>query len=435
MSGSLLLQYDLPAVAAATLCAGACALVGHFLTLRRTAMLGDAISHAVLPGIVLVFLLLGTRAPLPMLLGAGAAALLAAGVIEGLKRLFGDRLEQGAAMGIVFSAFFAMGIVLMERGARNVDLDADCVLYGTLEAITWPAAHSAAALADPAVWAAAPRQVITLAVVYVLLLAVVALFFRRLVAACFDPGFARSAGLRPGLVNFGLAGLVATAAVASFEAVGSVLVIAMLVCPGAAARQWSDRLVSQLWIGQGMAALAAVGGYVLASVGPAMVGLDRALTASGMIAAMAGGLLLVSAVVSPKHGAVARWRRRRAVAVETAREDLLATLFRQREGRAGFTPAFWRATVGSARLCDLAMRQARQRGQITGPDEAPQLTEAGLAAAAAVVRSHRLWERYLVDEAGADPAKVHDQAMVLEHAGLTPPQPGDATDPHGRRIP
>ncbi|MCE2653672.1 MAG: hypothetical protein LW650_09310 [Planctomycetaceae bacterium] len=81
------------------------------------------------------------------------------------------------------------------------------------------------------------------------------------------------------------------------------------------------------------------------------------------------------------------------------------------------------------------MRQARQRGQITGPDEAPQLTEAGLAAAAAVVRSHRLWERYLVDEAGADPAKVHDQAMVLEHAGLTPPQPGDATDPHGRRIP
>jgi manganese/zinc/iron transport system permease protein len=435
MSGSLLLQYDLPAVAAATLCAGGCALVGHFLMLRRTAMLGDAISHAVLPGIVLVFLVLGTRAPLPMLLGAGAAALLAAGAIEGLKRLFAGRLDHGAAMGIVFSAFFATGIVLMERGARNVDLDADCVLYGTLEAVTWPAATSAAALSDPAVWATFPRQVLTLAGVYVVLVLAVVVFFHRLVAACFDPGFARSAGLSPGVVQFGLAGLVAAAAVASFEAVGSVLVIAMLVCPGAAARQWSDRLVAQLWIGQGLAVMAAVGGYVLASAGPALMGLERALTASGTIAATAGGLLVLSALLSPRHGAVARWRRRRAVAVETAREDLLAMLFRRGEGRSEFSVAAWRGVVGSSRVCALALRQARQRGQVSGDDAEPRLTDAGLEAARAVIRSHRLWERYLVDQAGADPAKVHDQAMVLEHAGLNPPEPRDATDPHGRRIP
>src|SRR3546814_19522935 len=132
MSTAEFLQLDFPAVATATLAAVCCALLGNFLVLRRQSLMGDAISHAVLPGIVVGFVVAGTRSPLPMIVGATAAAVLAAVLIELVRRL--GRIEAGASMGVVFTVMFAFGVLLLEQAAaRSVDLDADCVLYGSSE--------------------------------------------------------------------------------------------------------------------------------------------------------------------------------------------------------------------------------------------------------------------------------------------------------------
>jgi manganese/zinc/iron transport system permease protein len=296
------LQIDLPAMLAALLATLACALLGNFLVLRRQSLMGDAVSHAVLPGLVGSFLLLGTRAGWAMFAGALAAALLAAVLIELVRRL--GRLESGAAMGVVFSIFFAAGVVMMEQAAaHSVDLDAECVLYGQLEDILWLAPTGWASLLEPAVWAEMPREVVTLAVVGTVTGLAVLAFYKELKLASFDPELATSLGFPAGVVNIGLMVLVGAVAVASFEAVGSILVIAMLICPAAAARLLTDRLGRQIALSLAFAFVAAVGGYLLAAFGPQLLGGEHSLAASGMIAVVCGLELTAAAVLSPRRGA------------------------------------------------------------------------------------------------------------------------------------
>jgi manganese/zinc/iron transport system permease protein len=294
------LQIDLPALMAALLATCACALLGNFLVLRRQSLMGDAVSHAVLPGLVASFLVTGTRASWPMFAGALVAALLASGLIELVRRL--GRLESGAAMGVVFSIFFAAGVVMMEQAAaHSVDLDAECVLFGQLEDVLWLAPTGWSSLLDPAVWAELPREVTTLAVVAALTTAAVLLFYKELKLASFDPGLATSLGFPAGVVNMGLMLLVGAVSVAAFEAVGSILVVAMFICPAAAARLLTRRLASQLWLSQAFAALSAIGGYALAAFGPGLLGHEHSLAASGMIAVVAGLILAAAALIAPRR--------------------------------------------------------------------------------------------------------------------------------------
>jgi manganese/zinc/iron transport system permease protein len=235
----LSLQTDLAPMLAGVLAAVLCGVLGGVLVVRRSAMLGDALSHAVLPGLVLGFIVTGSRATAPMLIGAALAALAAVGLIALLRRA--GRLDAGAAMGVVFSVMFAMGTVLLRFAGDRVDLDADCVLYGVLEAIRWPGVVEAGDLLRPGAWAAVPRQVVVLAAMLGLSVAVLVVLRRHVLLWCFDPALARAMGQRPGLVGGIVMGLVAGATVASFEAVGSILVLALLACPGVAARQLTDR--------------------------------------------------------------------------------------------------------------------------------------------------------------------------------------------------
>jgi len=293
------LQIDLPAMTAALLATGACALLGNFLVLRRQSLMGDAISHAVLPGLVVGLLVSGSLSGWPMFVGALVAALLASALIELVRRL--GRLESGAAMGVVFSIFFAAGIVLLEQvTAGNAHVDPDCVLYGQLEHILWLAPTGWASLLDPVVWRDLPGEVVTLAVVALVTAAAVLLFYKELKLASFDPDLASSLGFPAGLVNIGLMLLVGAVAVAAFAAVGSILVVAMFICPAAAARLLTHRLAAQLWLSQAFAALAAVGGYALAAFGPLLLGGEHSLAASGMIAVVAG-LILAAAVAASRR--------------------------------------------------------------------------------------------------------------------------------------
>lgn len=299
------LQLDVPALLAGFFACASCALLGNFLVLRRQSLMGDAISHAVLPGIVIGFLLFSSRAVAPIVMGALAAGIVAAVLIEMVQRL--GKVEPGAAMGVVFSTMFALGVVLMEQAAaHSVDLDADCVLYGQLEDILWLAPTGWASLLEPAVWADMPREVTTLFVVTLLCAGAIVLFYKELKITSFDPDLATTLGISARLFHYGLMTLVAVACVAAFEAVGSILVIAMLIVPAAIARMLTDRLSVQIWLSVAAAFVIGPGGYVLAAFGPFWVGGSNSLNAAGMMATLAGALLVLTIALAPRYGMLAR---------------------------------------------------------------------------------------------------------------------------------
>lgn len=300
MTDPAFVQLSLPPILIGTLAAIACALPGNFLLLRRQAMVGDAVSHAVLPGIVVAFLLTGQATGPVVLFGAVAAALLAVLLIEALRR-FG-RVEPGAAMAVVFSTMFAAGVVLIEQsGAGAVHLDVEHALMGNLESLIWFDATGWGSLVDPVALAGLPLELPRLALAAAVLAGLMLLFWRPLVLSTFDETQARAAGWPVGLIGLGLAAAAAVAAVAAFAAVGAIIAIAMFVCPPATARLLTDRLRTQVWLSVGFATLAAVAGYVLAGHGPGWFGASQALSAAGMIATVAGGILAAAAIIGPRR--------------------------------------------------------------------------------------------------------------------------------------
>jgi manganese/zinc/iron transport system permease protein len=280
------------------LAAIACALPGNFLILRRQALIGDAISHVVLPGIVVAFLVTGTVATFPMLIGAGAAALVAVVLIEAIRRL--GRIEPGAAMGVVFTAMFAGGVLLLEQSdTSRVHLDVDHALMGNLETLIWLKASGWDSLIDPVALSNLPPELARIAVVTVAMGVLTWMFWRPLKLSTFDEGFARAIGLPVSAIGLALVIAAAVAAVAAFDAVGSIIVIAMFICPPAAARLLTNGLAAQVWASVGIAAGSAVLGYVLAGYGPIWLGFDSSVSAAGMIATVSGVILGLACLWGP----------------------------------------------------------------------------------------------------------------------------------------
>ena len=296
--GSEFVQFSLTPILIGSLAATACALPGNFLILRRQALIGDAISHVVLPGIVVAFLITGIVAAAPMLLGASGAAIVAVILIEAIKRL--GKIEAGAAMGVVFTTMFAAGVLILEQtDTSRVHLDVEHALMGNLESLVWLKASDWSSVLDRAALGALPEELPRIAVVCTLVIAVILLFWRWLKIATFDEGFAQSLGIPTGIVSFGLVVTAAIAAVAAFDAVGSIIVIAMFICPPAAARLMTNRLSAQIWWSILFAVLSAVLGYVLAGYGPLWFGGQNSVSAAGMIATVSGMILGLACLFGP----------------------------------------------------------------------------------------------------------------------------------------
>ncbi|MBF9027530.1 iron chelate uptake ABC transporter family permease subunit [Rhodobacterales bacterium FZCC0188] len=302
MNGAEFVPLSLPPILIGILAAIACALPGNFLVLRKQALIGDAISHVVLPGIVLAFLVTQTLDAWAMLLGAGAAALFAVVMIDVIKRV--SRIEVGAIMGVVFTTLFALGVLLLEQSsASSVHLDVEHALMGNLESLIWLEARGWASLLDPVALAGLPPELPRLALTLVLIVVLLIIFWRPLTLSTFDEGYAESLGLPVRAISLGLVMVAALAAVTAFDAVGSIIVIAMFICPAAAALLMTDRLRSQIWWSVGFATLSASLGYVLAGYGPLWIGLENSVSAAGMIAAVSGLILALTAVFGPKRRA------------------------------------------------------------------------------------------------------------------------------------
>jgi manganese/zinc/iron transport system permease protein len=305
--GADFVQFSLTPILIGTFAAIACALPGNFLILRRQALIGDAISHVVLPGIVVAFLVTGVVETMPMLIGAAGAALLAVILIEAVKRLGG--IEPGAAMGVVFTTLFAAGVLLLEQSdTSKVHLDVEHALMGNLESLIWFSATGWGSLLDPKALAGLPPELGRMALVAALIAVLTLVFWRWLKIATFDEGFAQALGIPARRLGLGLVITAAIAAVAAFDAVGSIIVIAMFICPPAAARLMTNRLEHQIWWSVGFAVLSAVAGYVLAGYGPLWLGGQNAVSAAGMIAVVSGLILGLACLFGPHRSRVGAGR-------------------------------------------------------------------------------------------------------------------------------
>ena len=277
------------------LVSGTCGLVGCFVVLRRMALVGDAISHSLLPGITLAFLLTHSRDTLPMMIGAIAAGVLTVALIEAIR--YTSRIKADAAIGIVFSSLFAFGVIMISVFADKVDLDAECVLYGELGFIPL---QEVAYFGDLAI---GPEPVVRMAVIAVIAIILLIAFYKEMLVTSFDAGLAASLGISPARYQYGLTLFLSIVIVSSFESVGVVLVIAMIIFPGATALLLTDRLSNALWISTAFTALYAVFGFHLATWLNASI--------AGGITVIAGVLFGIVWMASPNQGLIVQYRRHR----------------------------------------------------------------------------------------------------------------------------
>ncbi|MFQ3630548.1 metal ABC transporter permease [Roseiflexus sp.] len=257
-------------------------ILGCFAVLRRQALLGDAISHAALPGIVLAFMLTGSRAPLTLALGAAIAGWLGALAVLTIVRM--SRIKEDSAFGIVLSVFFALGMVLLtmlQRSGQGGQAGLNTYLFG-----------QAAALIT--------SDVITITVLGTIVLVLLALFWKEFQLLSFDPEYAASLGYPVRMLDVLLTSLIVMAIVIGLQLVGVVLMSAMLVAPAVAARQWTNRLSTMALLAGSFGAVAGVVGAVISATG-------RGLSTGPVIVVCISFVVLVSLLVAPGRGLLWEW--------------------------------------------------------------------------------------------------------------------------------
>lgn len=407
----------------AVLLGACCGLLGGFLVVRRLALVADTLSHAVLPGIAGAVLATGGLHPAALLAGAVLAGGSGLGIVHGLRRT--TPLKEDATLGIVLTVFFALGLVLLSVAQRE---------GASVTGVTGFLLGQAAAIG--------PREVHVLIVVTAIAFLGAWLFYKELLVSSFDPHFARAARLPVVWIERGLFALLTFAIVLSMQAVGAVLVSALLVTPAAAAWMLTDRLPRLL-------ALSVAFGIVSAVVGAGASYLRAGLPTGPLIVLVATAIFAVSAAFSPRHGVVRLLLQARTRRARVRRENLLKSVFQWVERNGAGDRAVPLAGLADLRREEGAATHAGLRELVRHGEMAPgrtagtwTFTPDGWRRAARVVRNHRLWELYLAQAASRPADHVHDDAEQIEHVlgdstvrELERRLGGARTDPHGRAIP
>lgn len=368
-------------------------LIGCFLVVRGLSLLGDALAHSVLPGIVVGFLIAvhfggGSLHSPWILVGATAFGMLAAFLVQSVHT--SSRVKEDASLGIVFTALFALGVVLINLKAGQADLDPGCVLYGNIETF----------IVDRA-------GIRPMAVILGLIVLGLVVFYRPLLVSTFDPLLAQSLGMRVNVIHYTLMAVLSLTVVTSFEAVGSILAVALLIIPGATARLWTDRMPPMLLLAAVQGIISTVLGYWLSHHAV----LDT--SASGAICLASFALFMLSWLMAPRHGLLVRAviRRRLRHTVET--ENLVKTI-EELAGVATISTVAGAAQLSTRRVEGIVSR-AVSRGWVGREADRLFLTDSGRQAAARLAKAHLLWEAYLQQEVGLAADHVHDAAEWIEH--------------------
>ena len=282
---------DLTIIGIAVLVAANCASIGVFLVLRQMAMMSDAISHAVLLGIVIAVFAVGGREPIPVIVGGVLSGILTVSLVELLYR--SGKLKKDSSIGIVFPFLFAIGVILVTQ-AGNVHIDAQHVLYGSIEFAPFDALYlDELNIGSKSMW--------VLGILAIANVSFIGILYKELKISTFDKSLALGMGLMPLLVHYLLMIMVATTAVVAFESVGAILVIAFFIVPASAAFLLTDRLSRMLVLSVSLGIISAVIGYLFAILADVSI--------SGSMASISGLIFGLVWVFGPNRGLISRWRR------------------------------------------------------------------------------------------------------------------------------
>ena len=413
------------ALAGSILLGLSCGLLGSFIVVRKLALVGDTLSHAVLPGVAMGFLWSMEKHPLAIFVGAVIAGLLGTIVVGWIRET--TRLKEDTALGLVLAVFFAVGMALtsmIQRLPTGNKSGLDKFLFG-----------QAAAMGS--------GDVALMAVVTTLTVVAVMLLYKEFLVTSFDPGFAQACGFPAKFIHYLLMLLLSFSVVIALQAVGVVLVSAMLITPAAAAYLLTDRMHRMLWLAS------------LFGIGSGMAGaffsfLGNSLPTGPLMVLGASTVFAAAFLFAPQHGVLARWWRRKSRGLRIQRENTLKSIYHVLEARdfKGGEGVSLRElgerrkeTIEDARLQAKALK-THQMATLVEEGEVIFLTPEGWQMACNIVRNHRLWELYLNHAAQIPADHVHDDAEKIEHMlgeetvrELERKLAFATTDPHGRRIP
>ncbi|MFN0134317.1 MAG: iron chelate uptake ABC transporter family permease subunit [Phycisphaerales bacterium] len=379
-----------------TLLGVAAALVGTFAVLRKRSLVGDAVAHAALPGIAAAYFIVG-RSFVALLIGALVFGVLSAAFVSVVKAA--TRVKEDAAIALAIGGFFGLGIVLT-RIAQNQPEGNRAGLDGFIFG------KAASMVADDA------RLIL---IVTIVLVVMVTLLHKELKSLCFDRDFAASQGWPTFALDLLLMALVCVCTVVGLPAVGVVLMVALLVIPPVAARFWTDRLSVMLIIAAVFGGLSGLAGTALSATVPAPSGsLSRGWPTGPLIVLVAAGIFIASMLAAPRRGLLAEVIRRVRLRRRVATQNLLRDAFEALEAR-GDLLALWKPEELRRQADSRAMRTAMASGHIRPEAGAFALTAEGRAAAARVIRAHRLWEMFLIDQAAIAADHVDRDADEIEH--------------------
>ncbi|AKQ45478.1 zinc ABC transporter permease [Rufibacter radiotolerans] len=381
------------------LLAASSAVVGCFTVLRKRALVGDAVAHAVLPGVCLAFMLTGEKNPIVLLIGSFITGWLSLVAIDVITTK--SRIKEDTAIGLVLSVFFGIGVLFLtsiQHSGNENQSGLDKFLFG-----------SAAALVG--------QDLYTFGAVAVMLLLSVILLYKEFKLISFDLAYARTIGLPVRRLELLLTTLTVLAVVVGIQSVGVVLMSAMLITPAAAARFWTDRLGIMIVIAATMSAFCGAAGAFVSFTAPAM-------PTGPWIVMILSFLAIFSFIMAPKKGLLARYLLQRRIRRQMMRENILKTLFLLSENTGDYQHSYSRQQIMDRRKLPLlkmqdGLRTLTNQGLVLKSPAGWALTESGKKEAQRVVRLHRLWELYLTEYLQVASDHVHEDAESIEHV-LTP---------------
>jgi len=382
-------------------------VIGTFAVLRRRALVGDMLSHAALPGICIAFLLTGNRDLIALSLGALATGLLGIGLMTVIRRW--TRTKEDAAIGIVLSTFFGAGVVLLsiiQQQGSGHQAGLNSYLFGETAGIT-------------------RRDIQLIAGAALLCLVVVTLLYKEFKLLSFDPDFATAQGWPTLALDLSMMGTLAIVTIVGLPICGVILMAALTILPGATARFWTNRLGRLLIIAGVAGASAGILGTFLASplpeawLGSRLLNIDK-VPPGPLIVLSGASIFVLSLLFAPQRGIVSRAAAELHLRMRIAREHLLRSLYELSESRLPQRPTIDESQLASQRawgqwLLGWWLRRLNTQGLLDRNGAKVRLTPAGLAAAAELTRTHRLWELFLVESAGIASDHVDRDADFVEH--------------------
>jgi manganese/zinc/iron transport system permease protein len=398
------------------------AIVGCFTFLRKRALVGDAVAHSVLPGVCLSFILAGTKNPFILLIGAFLSGWLSLVLIDMITSK--TKIKEDTAIGLILSVFFGIGILLLtsiQHGGNASQSGLDSFLFG----------KAASLMAD---------DLLIFGTIGVLVIFSVLMLFKEFFLISFDENFARSIGVPVRTIELILSTLTVLSVVVGIQAVGVVLMAAMLITPAAAARYWTSNLKSMIFIAAGLSTVAGIAGAYISWE------IERMPTGPWIVMFISL-IAIFSFLFSPKKGIVARMILQRRHRLKILEENILKILFQLGEKEKNFLSLRTRQDITGKRpmeslLLNKGLNRLTRNGYVIKENGAWSLTNEGKEKGQRVTRLHRLWELYLTQYLKIAPDHVHEDAESIEHI-ITPELERKieealgfpTTDPHHSEIP